>query len=107
MDSTRNQMSRLFDRQFANIAEYDAFIQIFFDDVEDFVRMKADPDWRTKVMPDHENFADTTRSQMTIGIVQNLLVDGNLANYSLGGDTDEGRNSHVELPAYNAVAARI
>ncbi|KAJ5618275.1 hypothetical protein N7528_006918 [Penicillium herquei] len=63
MDSTRNQMSRLFDRQFANVADYDAFIQIFFDDVEDFVRMKADPDWRTKVMPDHENFADTTRSQ--------------------------------------------
>ncbi|GES66778.1 conidial pigment polyketide synthase PksP/Alb1 [Aspergillus terreus] len=63
LDSTRNQMSRLFDPQFANMADYDAFIQIFFDDVEHFVRMKADPYFRAKVTPDHENFADTTRSQ--------------------------------------------
>jgi hypothetical protein len=56
-------MSRLFDPQFANVADYDAFIQIFFDDVEDFARMKADPYFRSKVTPDHENFADTKRSR--------------------------------------------
>lgn len=56
-------MSRLFDPQFANVADYDAFVQFFFDDVEDFVRMKADPHFLAKVAPDHENFADTTRSQ--------------------------------------------
>lgn len=56
-------MSRLFDPQFANVADYDAFIQIFFDDVEDFVRMKADPYFQSKVTPDHEKFADTKRSR--------------------------------------------
>ena len=56
-------MSRLFDPQFANVADYDAFIQIFFDDVEDFVRMKADPYFQSTVTPDHENFADTKRSR--------------------------------------------
>lgn len=63
MSSTRSKMSRLFDPQFANIADYDAFIQIMFDDVEDFVRMKADPFFKEKVTPDHENFADTKRSR--------------------------------------------
>ena len=56
-------MSRLFGPQFPNVADYNAFVQIFFDDVDNFVRMKADPYFRAKVMPDHENFADTTRSQ--------------------------------------------
>ncbi|KAL2863147.1 EthD domain-containing protein [Aspergillus lucknowensis] len=76
LPSTRAQMSRLFDPQFANVADYDAFVQIFFDDVEDFVRMKADPYFLATVTPDHENFADTKRSRMTIGVVHDLLVDG-------------------------------
>ncbi|KAJ6142828.1 hypothetical protein N7471_002281 [Penicillium samsonianum] len=63
LSSTRDQMTQLFDPQFANVADYDAFIQILFDDVEDFVRMKADPFFRSKVAPDHENFADTKRSR--------------------------------------------
>ncbi|KAM3433054.1 hypothetical protein MY4824_006215 [Beauveria thailandica] len=80
--STRSQMSRLFDPQFANVADYDAFIQIFFDDVTDFVRMKADPYFLSKVAPDHENFADTKRSCMTIGVVHNILVDGKVVNHT-------------------------
>ena len=56
-------MERLFDPQFANIADYDSIIQIMFDDIEQFVRMKADPLYKEKVTPDHENFADTRKSR--------------------------------------------
>ena len=49
--------------QFDHQAEYDSFVQTVFKDIEGFVRMKADPYWRDVVAPDHENFADTTRSR--------------------------------------------
>ncbi|KAK2468888.1 hypothetical protein H9L39_19480 [Fusarium oxysporum f. sp. albedinis] len=61
---------------FANVADYDAIIQIFFDDVQDFVRMKADPFFQKSVTPDHEEFADTARSRMTIGLVHDIIMDG-------------------------------
>ncbi|KAB5575393.1 EthD domain-containing protein [Coniochaeta sp. 2T2.1] len=80
ISSTRSQMSLLFDPQFANVADYDCFIQIVFDDVQDFVRMKADPFFVSKVTPDHENFADTKRSRMTIGVVERLIEDGQVVN---------------------------
>ena len=56
-------MSQLFGPQFANVADYDCIIQVVFRDIKDFVRMKADPFFLEKVMPDHENFADTKRSR--------------------------------------------
>jgi hypothetical protein len=49
--------------QFANTADYDAIIQIMFNDVDDFVRMKADPYFQERATPDHEQFADTKRSR--------------------------------------------
>jgi hypothetical protein len=69
MASTRSQMSRLFDPQFSNLTDYDAFIQIVFDDVEDFVRLKADPFFKKNITPDHENFADTKRSRYGIRLL--------------------------------------
>lgn len=56
-------MAKIAGPQFDNHAEYDCFVQAIFKDVEDFVRMKADPYWREVVAPDHEKFADTTRSR--------------------------------------------
>ncbi|KAJ0134004.1 hypothetical protein HZ326_22942 [Fusarium oxysporum f. sp. albedinis] len=73
---TRSLMFLLYDSQFANVADYDAIIQIFFDDVQDFVRMKADPFFQKSVTPDHEEFADTARSRMTIGLVHDIIMDG-------------------------------
>ena len=49
--------------QFDNHADYDCFVQAHFRDVEDFVRMKADPFYKEFIVPDHEKFADTTRSR--------------------------------------------
>jgi hypothetical protein len=62
-ETTRANMERIFDPQFSNIASYDSVIQIVFPDIECFVRMKADPYFKEKVGPDHENFADTKSSQ--------------------------------------------
>ena len=56
-------MAKIAGPQFNNHAGFDCFVQAIFTDVEDFVRMKADPYWREVVAPDHENFADTTRSR--------------------------------------------
>lgn len=56
-------MKRIVDPQFANVADYDCIVQIVFRDIEDFVAMKADPEYQKFVAPDHEKFADTKRSK--------------------------------------------
>ncbi|RMJ24402.1 hypothetical protein PHISP_04740 [Aspergillus sp. HF37] len=60
---TRLLMSKIVDPQFANIADYDCIVQIVFRHVDDFVRLKQDPEYQRLVAPDHENFADTKRSR--------------------------------------------
>ena len=71
-------MTKIAGPQFDNQADYDSFVQAVFKDVEDFVRMKADPFWREVVAPDHENFADTTRSRYVGASVTEVewLTDG-------------------------------
>ncbi|KAG6989879.1 hypothetical protein G7Y79_00062g093570 [Physcia stellaris] len=71
-------MAKIAGPQFDNHADYDCFVQAIFKDVEDFVRMKADPYYREVVAPDHENFADTTRSSMTTGWVEDHVLDGKI-----------------------------
>ena len=56
-------MSQIAGPQFDNFADYDCIVTAVFPDVDNFVRMKADPFYKEKVMPDHENFADTKRSR--------------------------------------------
>ncbi|KAI1084277.1 EthD domain-containing protein [Whalleya microplaca] len=75
-DESPGLMAQLYDPQFANVASYDSVIQIVFPTIECFVRMKADPYFRQNVGPDHENFADTKKSQMMIGWITPLLKDG-------------------------------
>lgn len=56
-------------------------MQATFRDVADFVKMKADPYFQEKVAPDHENFADTVRSKMTVGWIEHHILDNKvLAN---------------------------
>ncbi|EGD96700.1 hypothetical protein TESG_04132 [Trichophyton tonsurans CBS 112818] len=74
--STKSLMGHIVDSQFANIAEYDCVVQIVFRDIQYFVRMKKDPEYQRLVVPDHEVFADTKRSKMTIGYTQVLLEWG-------------------------------
>jgi hypothetical protein len=56
-------MGEIFDPQFANVVGYDCFSQAVFRDIEDYKRMKQDPWYKEHLIGDHENFADTKRSQ--------------------------------------------
>lgn len=56
-------MSQLVGPQFNGSADYDCIVQVVMRDVGDFVKMKKDPFYIEQVMPDHEKFADTTRSK--------------------------------------------
>ncbi len=56
-------MSKLMDPQFANIVGYDCFSQVWFSDIEEYVKMKEDPFYLERARGDHENFADTKRSR--------------------------------------------
>lgn len=60
---TRSLMSRLFDAQMANVADYDCFSQVVFERLEDYQAMKADPWYKQNLFGDHAKFADTKRSQ--------------------------------------------
>ncbi|KAK4244980.1 EthD domain-containing protein [Corynascus novoguineensis] len=79
--STRALMSRLYDSQMANLADFDCFSQVVFRSVDDYKRMKEDPWYKEHLVGDHEKFADTQRSLMTIGWIeqfvdQGVVVDG-------------------------------
>ncbi|KAJ5952329.1 uncharacterized protein N7479_010742 [Penicillium vulpinum] len=60
--ATRAMMGQLYDRQMANIADFDCFSQVFFKSLEDYKRMKEDPWYKEHLVGDHEKFADTKRS---------------------------------------------
>lgn len=59
---TRDLMTKLYDRQMSNIADYDCFSQVVFESLERYKQMKEDPWYKTHLFGDHENFADTSRS---------------------------------------------
>lgn len=56
-------MNQIYDRQMSNIADYDCFSQVVFESVEHYKMMKEDPYYKEHLFGDHENFADTQRSQ--------------------------------------------
>lgn len=60
---TRELMSQLYDRQMANVADYDCFSQVVFESVDDYKRLREDPWYKSRLFGDHEKFADTQRSQ--------------------------------------------
>ncbi|KAI1734861.1 EthD domain-containing protein [Xylaria scruposa] len=74
--ATRARMAELFDPQFANIADYDCFSQAVFRSLEDYKAMKQDPWYKERLIGDHEKFADTKRSCMTIGWIEEFVRDG-------------------------------
>ena len=56
-------MSHLYDRQMSNVADFDCFSQVVFESVEHYKKMKEDPYYKAHLFNDHENFADTKKSQ--------------------------------------------
>ncbi|CAJ2509015.1 Uu.00g140410.m01.CDS01 [Anthostomella pinea] len=59
---SRPMLFQLYDPQFSKLSDYDCIVQFVFRKLEDFRRMKADPEFLAKIAPDHAKFADTTRS---------------------------------------------
>nr|P0DUR5.1 RecName: Full=Decarboxylase AacuI; AltName: Full=Secalonic acid biosynthesis cluster protein I [Aspergillus aculeatus ATCC 16872] len=73
---SRALMDQLIDPQMANIADFDCFSQMVLHDLADYKRLKEDPWYREHLVGDHEKFADTRRSMMTIGWVTEIVRDG-------------------------------
>ncbi|KAF2111956.1 EthD domain-containing protein [Lophiotrema nucula] len=77
---TRALMAQLYDSQMANVADFDCFSQVFFKSVEDYKRMKDDSFYKEYLVGDHEKFADTKRSRMTIGWVEEYVRDAEVVD---------------------------
>ncbi|KAK5654603.1 hypothetical protein OQA88_7233 [Cercophora sp. LCS_1] len=60
---SRALMTQLFDHQMANIADYDCFSQVYFENLEQYKAMKQDPWYKEHLIGDHEKFADTKTSR--------------------------------------------
>lgn len=60
--ATRAMMSQLYDPQMARLADFDGFSQVVFRRLDDYKRFKQDPEYKSRLVGDHEKFADTKRS---------------------------------------------
>ncbi|KAK4617974.1 Dehydratase CTB10 [Fulvia fulva] len=49
---------------------YDTVVSIVVPNVDCINRMRSDPDFLSKYMPDHDNFADMSRSRTSLGWVE-------------------------------------
>jgi hypothetical protein len=77
---TRQMMEQFLDPQMVNVADYDCFSQVIFGSTDDYKRLKADPWYKEHLSHDHNNFADTKKSKMTIGWVTEFVRDGQVVN---------------------------
>jgi hypothetical protein len=73
-------MGRLFDHQMANLADFDCFSQVVFKSADDYKKMKEDPWYKQHLVGDHEKFADTKKSMMTIGWITEFIRDGEVVD---------------------------
>ena len=92
-------MAKLYDEQFANVADYDCFSQSVFESVDGLVAMKEDPFYKEFVKMDHENFADTreTKYVLTLEHCRFILLVSRCLDLPVY--IDEGRlcGVHVDL----------
>ncbi|RYC61610.1 hypothetical protein CHU98_g4605 [Xylaria longipes] len=62
--------------QMAKLADFDCFSQVVFKSLRDYKTFKENPEYKRRLFGDHEKFADTKRSMMTIGWISQF-IDGN------------------------------
>jgi hypothetical protein len=55
-------------------------VQIVFRDLEDYLRVRADPFFVDVVGPDHANFADSERTRFVTGWFEVHVTDGNVVS---------------------------
>lgn len=73
---TRTLMGTLYDPKFTNVADFDCFSQFVLESVDNLVRMKQDPLFTDAIRDDHKNFADATRTKITMGYIEEFITDG-------------------------------
>ncbi|EXJ89633.1 hypothetical protein A1O3_02700 [Capronia epimyces CBS 606.96] len=79
-EETRALTKELFDRQMANVVDYDCFSQVVFHSLEDYKKIKQDPWYRQMLVPDHEKFADTKRTKIAVGWIEEFVRDGEVCD---------------------------
>ncbi|KAI1198878.1 EthD domain-containing protein [Nemania serpens] len=73
---TRALTAQVMDTQFVQGAGYDMITQIQFADIQCFVDFRNDPYYKERVMQDHDVFTDPARVYMSVGWVEDHIVDG-------------------------------
>jgi hypothetical protein len=66
-------MSQLYDPQMARLADFDCFSQVVFKKLEHYKTFKQDPEYKRRLMGDHEKFADTKKSMLVLLLQFSLL----------------------------------
>jgi hypothetical protein len=64
----------------ANIADCDAVIQVVFKDIQDYLRVREDPHFKSVVNPDHVNFADPQKTRFAMGWFEVHVRDGKIVS---------------------------
>ncbi|KAI0016489.1 hypothetical protein F4780DRAFT_783188 [Xylariomycetidae sp. FL0641] len=74
--STRHLTQKLIDAQFINEASYDIITQIRFPNIQCFIDFRNDPFYKEKVKADHDVFTDPGKVVMSVGWVEDHIIDG-------------------------------
>jgi hypothetical protein len=69
-------VGRLFDHQMSTSLDFDVFSQVVFKSVDHYKQMKQDPWYKESLVFEHEKFADTKRTHITIGWITEFIRDG-------------------------------
>ncbi|KFX92421.1 hypothetical protein O988_01062 [Pseudogymnoascus sp. VKM F-3808] len=77
-DSTPELFNKIRDGLFSNLAPFDVCVTLVMPDIDTWIRFKEDDFFKKSVGPDHQRFADPTKSQMLLGWYQPLIKDGKL-----------------------------
>ena len=67
------------DAQFSQQLQYDVITQIRFPSMQSFVNFRNDSFYKEMVMPDHDVFTDADKTFITVGWVEDHIVDGRAA----------------------------
>jgi hypothetical protein len=63
MPETQALSSKLLNPELTHVAEYESIVQLVLRDIDDFVRLKDDEVFVQDIQPDHQHFADTSRTK--------------------------------------------
>ncbi|KAK4459524.1 dimeric alpha-beta barrel [Cladorrhinum samala] len=77
--ATKSELAKVMDAQFSQQLQYDVITQIRFPSMQSFVNFRNDSFYKEMVMPDHDVFTDADKTFITVGWVEDHIVDGRAA----------------------------